>query len=222
MPPWLVDALHHDVTLPTEVLLLRLSAAFGMGCVAAAIYYLTLQPQRAGNLAGTLVMLSVLIALVTQVIGKNEARAFTLLGALAIVRFRTVVEDSRDTAFVIFAVASGMACGAGYVVAPLLCTPLVLLASWYFRGRSGPSGERQQLLVLRLGTASGAEQHVQVLLKERGLSHQLLALETVRGGAALDVTFVVPALDVDKALSLTAALHRIDGVQGVELKESSD
>ena len=50
--------------------------------------------------------------MVTQVIGDNIARAFSLVGALSIVRFRTVVRDTQDTAFVIFAVVVGMAAGA--------------------------------------------------------------------------------------------------------------
>jgi len=49
---------------------------------------------------------------VTQVIGDNVARAFSLVGALSIVRFRTVVRDTQDTAYVIFAVVVGMAVGA--------------------------------------------------------------------------------------------------------------
>jgi hypothetical protein len=52
----------------------------------------------------TLALLSVLIAMSTQVIGDNVARAFSLVGALSIVRFRTVVRDTKDTAYVIFAV----------------------------------------------------------------------------------------------------------------------
>src|SRR6185369_5103087 len=60
----------------------------------------------------TLVLLCTLIAMVTQVIGESVARAFSLVGALSIVRFRTVVRDTQDTAYVIFAVAVGMAVGA--------------------------------------------------------------------------------------------------------------
>ena len=56
-------------------------------------------------------MLTVILALITQVIGGSAARAFTLVGALAIVRFRTRVNDTRDTAYVILAVCVGMAIG---------------------------------------------------------------------------------------------------------------
>ena len=56
-------------------------------------------------------LLSALIAMVAQVVGNNAALAFSLVGALSIVRFRTVVRDTEDTAFVIFAVVVGMSVG---------------------------------------------------------------------------------------------------------------
>ena len=68
--------------------------------------------ESAASFRATLVLLSILIAIVTQVVGNNTARAFSLVGALSIVRFRTVVQDTQDTAFVIFAVVMGMAAGA--------------------------------------------------------------------------------------------------------------
>ena len=63
--------------------------------------------------------------MVTQVIGSNVALAFSLVGALSIVRFRTVVRDTEDTAFVIFAMTAGMAVGAQNVV--LALTGLVIV-----------------------------------------------------------------------------------------------
>ena len=68
--------------------------------------------DEAESFTVTLVLLTILIAMVTQVIGDNVARAFSLVGALSIVRFRTVVRDTQDTAYVIFAVAVGMAVGS--------------------------------------------------------------------------------------------------------------
>jgi hypothetical protein len=218
MPDWLRDSLHENVILGTDELLLRLLASFALGCVAAGVYRLTTRDSRTPGLLGTLVLLSVLIAVLTIVIGNSLARAFSLVGSMAIIRFRSVVENTRDTAFVMFAVVTGMACGSGYALAAVAAIPLVLLGSWLFRPRLEPAGDPGQLLILRLGTASGAEQKVQALLKERGLSCRLAGLETVRGGAALDVKFGIPSLAANAALDLVAELNRIDGVQGVELK----
>ncbi len=220
MPDWLLDSLHESVKLRTEELLLRLTASFVMGCVAAGVYRLTTRDHRTPGLLGTLVLLSVLMGVLTIVIGNSLARAFSLVGSMAIIRFRSVVENTRDTAFVMFAVVCGMACGSGYALAAVAAVPLVLLGSWLFRPRLESSPEAIQVLILRLGTASAAEQKVQALLKERGLSCRLAGLETVRGGAALDVRLFVPLLDTNAALELVAELNRIDGVQGVELKRN--
>jgi hypothetical protein len=56
----------------------------------------------------------VIIAMAIQVIGDNGAPAFSLVGTASIVRFRTVVQNTRETAFVILAVAAGMAIGVGH------------------------------------------------------------------------------------------------------------
>ena len=91
------------------------SARCSSAGVVAWIYRRTRPASdTSSSLSVTLVLLSILIAMVTQVIGDNVARAFSLVGALSIVRFRTVVRDTADTAFVIFAVAVGMAAGAGH------------------------------------------------------------------------------------------------------------
>src|SRR5687767_1470648 len=98
--------------VPLGVMALRLVAALVLGAVVAVIYRRA-RSSEASSFTATLVLLSILIAMVTQVIGDNVARAFSLVGALSIVRFRTVVRDTQDTAFVIFAVGVGMAVGAG-------------------------------------------------------------------------------------------------------------
>jgi len=62
----------------------------------------------------TLVLFGVVVAFVMLIIGSNIARAFTLVGALSIVRFRHAVKESRDIAFVFVVMAVGMACGTRF------------------------------------------------------------------------------------------------------------
>jgi hypothetical protein len=71
-----------------------LGLAAGLGLAVAAFYlFSTRQRVRTAGLPGTLVLLAVLIALVTLTIEDNAAKAFTLVGTLAIVRFRTPVRE---------------------------------------------------------------------------------------------------------------------------------
>src|SRR5690242_4298330 len=103
MPEWLNALIPGKADIPTTLLVARLIQAAVFGMAVAAVYFLTQRKQRAeaAPLVATLVLLTVLIAMVTIVIGENLARAFGLAGALSIIRFRTVVDDTRDTAFVI-------------------------------------------------------------------------------------------------------------------------
>jgi uncharacterized membrane protein YhiD involved in acid resistance len=64
--------------------------------------------------------LTVISALVILVIGNNLARAFGLVGAMSIIRFRTAVRDTMDMVFIFLSLAIGMACGVGLNVVALL------------------------------------------------------------------------------------------------------
>lgn len=62
-----------------------------------------------------LVILPAIVAAVILLIGSNVARAFSMAGVFALVRFRSVPGSAKDIAIVFFAMASGLACGLGYV-----------------------------------------------------------------------------------------------------------
>lgn len=66
----------------------------------------------------SLVMLTILTATVMTVIGNNVALSLGMVGALSIVRFRTAIKDSRDTAYIFWTIIVGICCGVGdYLVA---------------------------------------------------------------------------------------------------------
>jgi uncharacterized membrane protein YhiD involved in acid resistance len=215
---WLTKAVAPGSGVPYEEVALRLGAGFVFGCVVSLTYRATVRNKgSAGTILPTLLLLSVLIALVTVVINDDIARAFSLVGALAIVRFRTVVEDTRDTAFVIYAVAVGMSAGLGYFVAPMLAAPLVALGAFVFQPRER-AGRNEGLLVLRLAAGRPPEGAVRAALEKYVGGGRLTGLATARGGAALDATYAVDLPTAEAAVALLAELSRIEGVQGVELK----
>jgi hypothetical protein len=199
----------------------QVGLSFLFGCLVALIYALTMRSGKRSSrpFLATLVLLSVLICMVTLVIGTSLARAFGLVGALSIVRFRTVVQDTRDTAFVIFAVVVGMAAGAGHVGAPLVGMPLVLLTAWLFRSRQPPRDQREAVLTLRASVTHPPGDAVRKVLEGHTAGHRQTAVATARGGAALEVTYVVQLRSAEAPLALVAALSQVEGVQGVELKE---
>lgn len=60
-----------------------------------------------------------------MLVGSNIARAFSLAGAFALVRFRSVPGDSKDIASVFFAMAMGLATGMGYLTFAAVAVVLI-------------------------------------------------------------------------------------------------
>lgn len=228
MLPWLDSATWGDLPADSlHVTAMRLGLAAVLGVVVAAIYY-TAQRRPAAEVFPflvTLSLLTILVAMTTRVIGDNVARAFGLVGALSIVRFRTVVEDTRDTAFVIFAVAVGMAAGAGFPDVWLVGVPVVTVVAvglsrlgQSFKTSAANTAGSESTLELRLAAALDPNKTVADVFARHVSSSRLKSAVTARQGAALDVTYFVKIARTDGQLALVRELGQIEGVQNVELK----
>jgi len=65
-----------------------------------------------------MVLIAIVAAMVMQAIGDSLARGLGMLGALAIIRFRTKLDNPRNIAFMFAALANGIACGVyGFTIA---------------------------------------------------------------------------------------------------------
>jgi len=201
--------------------LIRLLSALVLGGLVAWIYRRTRKSTEvAASFPVTLVLLSVLIAMVTQVIGDNVARAFSLVGALSIVRFRTVVRDTQDTAYVIFAVVVGMAVGANNIWVSLIGIVVVGLAAFVMMTRPGliASSQPAFLLSLRVGLGFDLDKLLGGTLDAHLEERELLSISTARQGISLDVTYETRLRRDRSADELVKALNRVEGVQSVQLQ----
>ena len=230
MPKSQVDPLSDSVggidpVLGVDELLMRLGLGAAFGIAVGAVYFLTQKKKRAdaASFVSTLVLLAILLAMVSMVIGSDIARAFSLVGALAIVRFRTVVEDTRDTAFVIFAVIAGMAAGAGAYRVAAFGIPVVAVMAWALRvwGNNGNGSETKSSgkLVVRLGIGSDPDGTLGETLRKHTTESRLVAIGTARQGAAIDLTYQIRFVEGSTPLVLASDLNRVEGVQGVEWSE---
>ena len=117
------------ITLPSLDALgadaLRLLLAFTLSVFIVLIYQWTHAKAPQKSFTDTLIILCMLISVVMVVIDDSIARAFSLVGALSIIRFRTAVQDPRDIGFVFYAIAIGMAVGAGSPAIAILATFLI-------------------------------------------------------------------------------------------------
>ncbi|MHA1729711.1 MAG: DUF4956 domain-containing protein [Promethearchaeota archaeon] len=70
----------------------------------------------------TLVLLGLIVSVIMLIVGTDIARAFTLVGALSIVRFRTALKETRDMGFIFFVMAVGMGCGTRFYLLSIIFT----------------------------------------------------------------------------------------------------
>ena len=174
------------------IVLARLVGSMLLGGVVAWIYQRTRPASdTSSSLSVTLVLLAILIAMVTQVIGDNVARAFSLVGALSIVRFRTVVRDTVDTAFVIFAVAVGMAAGAGHPSVAVSGIAVVGVAAWIMTEAPGRHRRARSRICsrCRVGLGHDVESVLAPALSAHVRSRRLVAMSTAKQGMAIEATY---------------------------------
>lgn len=129
----LKTALEHTgsrLDLSLEATLLSLALAFVLGQLVAWVYMRThsgLSYSR--NFTQSLVLLTMIATLVMLVIGSSIVTAFGLIGALALIRFRNVLKDTRDTVFVFAALVLGMAVGSQRYAVALVGIPIILMVA---------------------------------------------------------------------------------------------
>ena len=214
-----------STTIDPVQVFVRLIMAMAFGGLVLLVYRWT-RPAGEGvrSFGVTLVLLTILIAMVTQVIGDSVARAFSLVGALSIVRFRTVVRDTQDTAYVIFAVVVGMAAGASAPWVALAGIVIVGIAAGLMRNTAGamPAAQLPYLLHVRLGLGHDADTALAPALDAHLTERRLVSLATARQGVSIDVSYRVALRTDAGAGELVKMLNRIDGVQSVTLQRADE
>lgn len=130
--------------------MLGVAVAVVIGLVIAFVY--TLISKKDGYNKSFIVGLALLPAIVAAVIllvGSNVARAFSMAGAFALVRFRSAPGSAKDISIVFFSMASGLACGLGFVTFAVCFTVLILvvLVIISVTGFGGSSEYKKQLRI---------------------------------------------------------------------------
>ncbi len=131
-----------------------------------------------------------------------------------------MVEDTRDTSFVIFAVVVGMALGAGNVLVCLLGVPSVsLMAFGLSQLGNGVSGTRERTLEVRIAAGREPDALLAGVFGEQLRRWKLLSVVSARQGTSIEVIYRVALRDPSALVPLVQAIQALEGVQNVELKK---
>ena len=205
-------------------IVLSLLLALVLGLVVAMVYRVSV-PGRlmSPTLQASLVLLAMTTSMVMMVIGNNLARAFSLVGALAIVRFRTRLRSTWDISFVFFALAAGIGSGVQAHNIAILGTLVISLTvlAMYVIPLSGVRGE-VQLLRCDLAAYQGHEVEVAKVVDSVAQRRWLIEARSMRFGETLSVRYRVvlrPKTDIE---ALLRQLSDLEGVERVMLYAEED
>ena len=210
------DKLAH-IYLPSEIII-NLIISFILGVVISLVYKRTHKGlSYSQSFMITNIFIAVIVCMVIMIIGNNLARAFALVGALSIIRFRTVVKDTKDTAYIFWSLAAGMAAGTGsYFLAIAGSIIISGIALMLFYTNFGSIIKSEFIVQFRINSNDpNITSQYNKLISDFTKSHTLLSSESSGDGQTIKVSFDVVMKEEMKQNELISKISKIDGVSEV-------
>ena len=197
---------------------LNLGLSLLIGMMIALVYRVTSRNSVVNrSFLLTIVMLTMVATMVIMVIGNSLIRAFSLIGALSIIRFRTVVKENRDIAFIFFALGAGMASGIGnYALAVYGSATILIFLLLLDFIRFGAPVNRVYLLRFQLA-ASHDSQSFQTIFDRFLSSYSQLSTKVVRMGQFVEYAYMVRQKRRVREQDFMVELANVEGVEKVSL-----
>lgn len=197
----------------------NLLVSLACGVAIALVYrYIYKGGSYSPTFVNSLVLLSLITTVVILVIGNNLARAFGLVGAMSIIRFRTAVRDVQDIVFIFFSLCIGMAAGVGLnsiaVIGTGFISVVILLLDATGFGRPA---QLKHLLQLTYSGTPKEEASLQELLKRYCRSTQLMNLRQLRKEDEIEAFYHLTLRRSKKEQDFVAAVRALGFVSQVNL-----
>jgi uncharacterized membrane protein YhiD involved in acid resistance len=194
-------------------LLISLCCSF----IISLVYRYTYRgPGYSNSFIVSLLALSLITALVIMTIGNNLARAFGLVGALSIIRFRTAVKDTFDIVYLFFGLAVGMAAGVGYfkiAIAGTIIISLVLVIA----SKAKFNIFRSEQFLLQLQYSDDDITSVKEIMNDYCLTFDLINIKSATGTALKEFSYYISLKRKKDFLEFVKELKKISAVQYVNL-----
>ena len=217
----MISEFQHLYLFPTPVseIILNLLIAASCGWLISFLYRKTYKgPGYTTSYVHSIVLLTIITSMVIMIIGNNLARAFGLVGAMSIIRFRTAVKETSDIVFIFFALAAGLAAAAGArliaVVGTVFIGAIVLLLAR--SGRFGGS-KREYLLQFTAQSNGSATPPYSSVLEEYCRQHRVVNVKTVGDDEHVELSYFVQLRRQEDNQLFLHALKSVPGVRHINL-----
>jgi hypothetical protein len=129
-------------------------------------------PERSSQVVQTQIILSIIGALVMIVVGTSLARAFGVVGAAGLVRYRAKVDDPKDAGVMLTTLAVGLACGIGVYGLAVFATLFLMSVLWVIESFE-PRARKEFILEVKSKEAIKLQPMVESLLRRRRVKYEL-------------------------------------------------
>lgn len=197
--------------------------AFCLGHVIAFVYMWThtgLSYSR--NFTIAMAIIPTIVALVMLVMIDNIVVAFGLFAVFAIVRFRNIVKDTRDTSFVLWAILTGLSIGTMKFSLAIVST--LALASFFLYFRWVAFGSKVRFDTMLSLQWEGPPERLESIrnLLHRYASNSELANQRGFEGRAMDLTYHLLMRDPSRGPELLSELQSVEGVREASIYNRQD
>lgn len=214
----LLNAVGSMLTYSYPEMIINIVLAAILGFCIAVVYRNTHKGlSYSQSFTQTLFFVAIIVAIVMMVIGSSLAKAFALVGALSIIRFRTVVKDTRDIAFVFLALAVGMAAGtSNYFLAILSASLVCFFALVTYKLNFGALYKSEFILRFSFDQNHDSAGYLEII-QEFGKRSNMLHIEPSGDRQVLRLTYDISLKEDTTAEMMISALGNIEGASEVVL-----
>jgi len=199
----------------------NLLVALLCGIIISLVYRHTYKGLNySASFAVSLIMLTMITSIVIMVIGNNLARAFGMVGAMSIIRFRTAVKDATDIMFIFFALSIGLACGVKMYAVALVGTLFInAVFIVLFMVDFGMIKRKEYLLQILFSTSQINQEDLDRAIKNFTSRYKLVNSRLIGepGHESMELSFHVFLSDRNKGNIMVSKINQIPDVKHVNL-----
>lgn len=204
---------------PSEIIV-NLIISFILGIVISLVYKKTHKGlSYSQSFLLTNIFVCVIVCMVIMIIGNSLARAFALVGALSIIRFRTVVKDTKDTAYIFWSLAAGMASGTGSYFLAFSGTIIISGIAFILYFTNYGSIIKSEF-ILQFRTVAGDKKitsEYNKIISDYAKSSTLLHSEASADGKTIKISFDIVMKEDMKQDELISKISKVNGLTEVVL-----
>jgi uncharacterized membrane protein YhiD involved in acid resistance len=176
-------------------------------------------PGYLNTFVNSMVILAMITAVVIMVIGNNLARAFGLVGAMSIIRFRTALKETQDIIFIFFTLAIGMAAGVGLYAVAFAGTFFIGTVALSLAKTSLISSRKREFLLQFVfsGDERNTSQNYETVLAKYCKTSRLINAKSAGTNGDLELSFYVTLKHSSRNTELISELKKLYGVSHVNM-----